>query len=60
MKCIDELVRNGKFTPLIDRLYKLDEIREAYKYVLSGQKMGNVIIFSTKFFILRQNELIDV
>lgn len=44
MKFIDELLRNGKFTPLIDRRYKLDEIREAYTYVLSGQKKGNVII----------------
>ncbi|MBC7383043.1 MAG: hypothetical protein H7296_08625 [Bacteroidia bacterium] len=45
IKYIDELIRIGKFAPLIDRRYKLDEIGEAYKYVLIGQKKGNVIIF---------------
>ena len=45
IKYIDELIRKGKFTPLIDRMYKLDEIGEALTYVLSGQKKGNVIIF---------------
>ena len=41
---LKELVENGKFKPLIDRYYNLDDIVEATKYVESGQKIGNVII----------------
>jgi D-arabinose 1-dehydrogenase-like Zn-dependent alcohol dehydrogenase len=29
---------------VVDRSYKLDQIVEAYKYVESGQKKGNVIL----------------
>jgi len=39
-----ELAEKGLFKPVIDRHYKLDEIMEAYKYVESGQKTGNVIL----------------
>ena len=39
-----ELVQKGEFKPVIDRHYKLDQIVEAYKYVESGQKTGNVIL----------------
>ncbi len=38
------LVEKGAFKPVIDRHYKLEQIVEAYKYVESGQKIGNVII----------------
>lgn len=41
---LKELVETGKYKPVIDRHYKLDQIVEAYKYVESGQKIGNVII----------------
>ncbi len=41
---VTKLINEEKFKPLIDRSYKLEEIAEAYKYVLSGQKMGNVIL----------------
>lgn len=41
---IKSLAQNGKFSPVIDRQYKLDEIIEAYRYVESGQKTGNVIL----------------
>ena len=41
---LKELVEKGKFKPVIDRHYKLDQIVEAYKYVESGQKTGNVIL----------------
>ena len=44
IKFINEMVENGKFKPLIDRRYRIDEIRKAYQYVLSGQKKGNVIL----------------
>lgn len=41
---ISDFVRKGKFKPLIDRIYPLDNIVEAFQYVASGQKVGNVII----------------
>lgn len=41
---LKELVENGKFKPVIDRQYSLDQIVEAYNYVESRQKTGNVII----------------
>jgi NADPH:quinone reductase-like Zn-dependent oxidoreductase len=39
-----ELVENREFKPVIDRYYKLEEIVEAYTYVESGQKTGNVVL----------------
>ncbi len=41
---LKDLVEKGFFKPVIDRYYTLDQIVEAYKYVESGQKTGNVII----------------
>lgn len=41
---VADLAEKGKFKPLIDRTYSLDEIKEAFAYVNSGQKIGNVII----------------
>ncbi len=41
---LKELVQKGEYKPVIDRQYKLDQIVEAYKYVESGQKTGNVVI----------------
>ena len=44
MVYLRELAEQKKFKPLIDRSYPLSEIVEAYKYVETGQKKGNVII----------------
>jgi NADPH:quinone reductase-like Zn-dependent oxidoreductase len=44
IEMVQQLVEAGKFKPVIDRIYTLDEIVEAYKYVETGQKIGNVII----------------
>jgi NADPH:quinone reductase-like Zn-dependent oxidoreductase len=41
---LKELVQKGEYKPVIDRHYKLDQIVDAYRYVESGQKTGNVVI----------------
>ncbi|HEU5066483.1 MAG TPA: NAD(P)-dependent alcohol dehydrogenase [Gaiellaceae bacterium] len=41
---VKELVEAGKYRPVIDRTYPLDEIVEAVRYVESGQKTGNVVL----------------
>ena len=38
------LVESGRFTPVVDRTYPLDEIVEAYRYVETQRKIGNVVI----------------
>jgi NADPH:quinone reductase-like Zn-dependent oxidoreductase len=38
------LIESGEFKPVIDRSYRLDQIVEAYRYVESGRKIGNVLI----------------
>jgi NADPH:quinone reductase-like Zn-dependent oxidoreductase len=44
MVYLRELMECGQFRPVIDRTYPLDRIVEAYRYVESGQKIGNVVI----------------
>lgn len=41
---IKKLAENGHFKPVIDRTYRLDQIVEAYRYVETGTKTGNVIL----------------
>ena len=41
---LKELVEKGEYKPVIDRKYKLDQIVDAYRYVESGQKTGNVVL----------------
>lgn len=41
---LKELAERGEFTPVIDCVYPLEQIVEAYKYVESGQKTGNVLL----------------
>ena len=44
VKQIIEWATAGQITPLIDRCYPLASVSEAYEYVASGRKTGNVII----------------
>ncbi len=39
-----QLMESGQFTPVIDRQYPLDQIVDAYRYVETGQKLGNGVI----------------
>ena len=41
---ICNLLEKGKFKPVIDREYSLEDISIAYEYVITGEKTGNVII----------------
>ena len=41
---VKRLVEEGKYRPVIDRVYPLDEVVEATRYVETGQKTGNVVL----------------
>ena len=38
------LMDQGSYRPVVDRTYDFDELREAYAYVDTGRKVGNVVV----------------
>ncbi len=44
MRYLEGLLESGAFKPVIDRRYPFDQIVEAYRYVETGRKVGNVVI----------------
>lgn len=44
LELLRNLFENGKLKATIDRTYSIDEIVEAYRYVDTGRKKGNVVI----------------
>jgi NADPH:quinone reductase-like Zn-dependent oxidoreductase len=44
LRYVVELIRLNRFDPLIDRVYNLDQVQQAYGYVIAGNKIGNVVL----------------
>jgi NADPH:quinone reductase-like Zn-dependent oxidoreductase len=53
---VKELVDAGKYRPVIDRRYALDEAVEATRYVEAGQKTGNVVLRISEAALGEQHE----
>ena len=39
-----DLMARGAYRPVVDRTYPFDQLREAYGYVDTGRKVGNVVV----------------
>ncbi len=39
-----KLAEEGKFKPVIDKKYPLEDVKSAYEYVLTGEKTGNLVL----------------
>jgi NADPH:quinone reductase-like Zn-dependent oxidoreductase len=44
IRLLKDLIASGAFNAVIDRRYPLDAIVDAYRYVDTGEKVGNVVI----------------
>ena len=39
-----ELMGSGAYRPVVDRTFDFDDLRQAYAYVDTGRKVGNVVV----------------
>jgi NADPH:quinone reductase-like Zn-dependent oxidoreductase len=44
LEIINRIISEGKYLPVIDKVYPLDEIVQAHHYVAEGHKTGDVVI----------------
>jgi NADPH:quinone reductase-like Zn-dependent oxidoreductase len=44
LRLLKTLVEKGAFLAVIDKIFSLDDIREAHRYVDTGRKKGNVVV----------------
>jgi NADPH:quinone reductase-like Zn-dependent oxidoreductase len=44
VQLVQQLVEAGEYRPVIDRVYPLEQVVEATRYVETGQKTGNVVV----------------
>ena len=44
LRLLGELAQSGQYMPVIDRIYPLEQIGDAYAYVETGRKKGSVVI----------------
>ena len=44
VKMMSLLLKEGVYKPLIEREYEMEAVADAFSYVLSGQKIGNVVL----------------
>jgi NADPH:quinone reductase-like Zn-dependent oxidoreductase len=44
LNLVKELIEAGKYRPVIDRVYALNDVVDATRYVETGQKTGNVVL----------------
>lgn len=44
LRSLHQMIEQGEFHPVVDRVYPMDKIVEAHQYVDRGHKKGNVII----------------
>jgi NADPH:quinone reductase-like Zn-dependent oxidoreductase len=48
LSLVKKLIEQGRFKAVIDRSFTLEEIVDAYRYVETGEKTGNVVITVSK------------